>query len=126
MAKLRVFEILTNIIGTLAPDQEVALYLIIIILLIDSFPMTSYLQMNDRNFVQFKRNTERNAAVVSLQNVNKHFPVLVLIRMMKRLAIYLNSKESVNVFFKQSGVINLKNQHAPAKKLINPTTKLMM
>jgi len=126
VAKLRVFEILTNIIGTLAPDQEVALYLIIIILLIDSFPMTSYLQMNDRNFVQFKRNTERNAAVVSLQNVNKHFPVLVLIRMMKRLAIYLNSKESVNVFFKQSGVINLKNQHAPAKKLINPTTKLMM
>ena len=52
--------------------------------LIDRFPMTSYLGTNDCNFVQFKQNTERNAAAVSLQNVSKRFPRLIPIRMMKR------------------------------------------
>ena len=32
----------------------------------------------------------------------------------------------MDVFFKQSGFINLKNQRVPAQKLINPTTKLIM
>ena len=40
---------------------------------IDRFPMTSYSQRTDSDFVQFELKTELNAATVSLRNVNKIF-----------------------------------------------------